>query len=208
LAFIGWGAINARVGALLRERKTPAEIVGIATIDTPEARAGLPSGVPFLGSPAELAGLKPDLVIEAAGRVAISQWAPAALTTAPAMIIASTSAFCDDDLLAWLIELAERNGGQMSIGVQIFGRRSPGLGGQYCRPNDSSEASFRSTATPDSNDSVSAARYSWRRVEPIPDGSSMRRGRLSHGLSHDLPVSGLIVPPAREGHRRRFSEAK
>ncbi len=30
---------------------------------------------------------------------------------------------------------------------------------------------------------------------------------LSHGLSHDLPVSGPIVPPAREGHRRRFSEA-
>jgi hypothetical protein len=30
---------------------------------------------------------------------------------------------------------------------------------------------------------------------------------LSHGLSHDLPVSGPIVPPAREGRRRRFSEA-
>jgi Transposase len=30
---------------------------------------------------------------------------------------------------------------------------------------------------------------------------------LSHGLSHDLPVSGPIIPPAREGHRRRFSEA-
>lgn len=38
-----------------------------------------------------------------------------------------------------------------------------------------------------------------------------RRGTLSHGLSHglshDLPVSGPIIPPAREGHRRRFSEA-
>jgi hypothetical protein len=30
---------------------------------------------------------------------------------------------------------------------------------------------------------------------------------LSHGLSHDLPVSGPIIPPAREGRRRRFSEA-
>jgi hypothetical protein len=30
---------------------------------------------------------------------------------------------------------------------------------------------------------------------------------LSHGLSHDLPGSGPIVPPAREGRRRRFSEA-
>ena len=30
---------------------------------------------------------------------------------------------------------------------------------------------------------------------------------LSHGLSHDLPVSSPIVSPAREGRRRRFSEA-
>jgi transposase-like protein len=45
-----------------------------------------------------------------------------------------------------------------------------------------------------------------------------RRGGLSHTLSHGLshrvshvtyglPESGPIVPPAREGHRRRFSEA-
>ena len=30
---------------------------------------------------------------------------------------------------------------------------------------------------------------------------------LSHGLSHDLPGAGPILPPAREGRRRRFSEA-
>jgi hypothetical protein len=45
-----------------------------------------------------------------------------------------------------------------------------------------------------------------------------RRGGLSHTLSHSLShnlshmtygssVSGHIVPPAREGHRRKFSEA-
>jgi hypothetical protein len=32
--------------------------------------------------------------------------------------------------------------------------------------------------------------------------------RLSHGLSHDLPTSGPIVPPAREGRRRKFGEAE
>jgi aspartate dehydrogenase len=115
LAFIGWGAINSRVGALLRQRGTPVEIIGIATIDTPEARAQLPQGVPFLGSTDELAALKPDLVIEAAGRAAIAQWAPAALAAAPAMIIASTSAFSDDALLAWLVELAERNRSRIEI---------------------------------------------------------------------------------------------
>src|ERR1700687_1556290 len=30
---------------------------------------------------------------------------------------------------------------------------------------------------------------------------------LSHGLSHALPGASPIVPPAREGRRRRFSEA-
>jgi aspartate dehydrogenase len=115
LVFIGWGAINSRVGALLRQRETPVEIAAIATIDTPQARAELPHGVAFLGSPDELAALKPDLVVEAAGRAAISQWAPAALAASPAMITASTSAFSDDGLLAWLTELAERNGSRVEL---------------------------------------------------------------------------------------------
>ncbi len=115
LAFIGWGAINSRVGALLRQRETPVEIAAVATIDTPEARAALPQGVAFLGTPDELAALKPDLVIEAAGRAAISQWAPAALAASPAMITASTSAFSDDALLAWLADLAERHGSRIEV---------------------------------------------------------------------------------------------
>jgi Transposase len=60
----------------------------------------------------------------------------------------------------------------------------------------------------------------WRakfKAEPQPLARKVlyRRGSLSHalshglshGFSHDLPGSGPIVPPAREGHRRRFSEA-
>lgn len=115
IAFIGWGAINSRVGALLAERKTPIEIVGIATMDTAEARAALPAGAPFLLAPTELAALKPDLVVEAAGRAAIEQWGPAALEASPEMIIASTSAFVDDDLLARLVALAERNGSRIQV---------------------------------------------------------------------------------------------
>jgi Transposase len=56
----------------------------------------------------------------------------------------------------------------------------------------------------------------WRarfKAEPHPPARKVlyRRGGvshgLSHGLSHDLRVPGPIVPPAREGRRRRFSEA-
>ena len=63
----------------------------------------------------------------------------------------------------------------------------------------------------------------WRakfKAEPQPSERRLlyRRGGLSHTLSHSLShrlshmtdgsaQSGPIVPPAREGHRRRFSEA-
>jgi len=105
--FIGWGAINTRVGALLAQRNAAVEIVGIASIDTPANRASIPRDVQFLASPGELSDLRPDLVVEAAGRAAIDMWAEAALGAAPAMIIASTSAFCDDALLARLTAVAE-----------------------------------------------------------------------------------------------------
>ena len=58
----------------------------------------------------------------------------------------------------------------------------------------------------------------WRakfKAEPQPPARKVlyRRGGLSHtlshglshGLSHDLPI-GPIIPPAREGRRRMFSE--
>jgi aspartate dehydrogenase len=114
LAFIGWGAINGRVGEILTRRQPPIEIVGIA-VRTPEARARLPLGATLLSCPEELLALKPDLVVEAAGRAAIAQWAPAALAAAPAMILASTSAFADDGMLVWLTELAERHQSKIQV---------------------------------------------------------------------------------------------
>jgi aspartate dehydrogenase len=115
LVFIGFGAINSRVADLLKARNTPVEIVGVATRDEPAERARIPAGVPFLASPSELAALKPDLVAEAAGRAAIDAWAPAALACAPCMIVASTSAFCDDALLPRLAEIAERHASRILI---------------------------------------------------------------------------------------------
>jgi aspartate dehydrogenase len=113
--FIGWGAINIRVGALLTLRNAAVEIVGIATLDTPESRAAIPPGIRFLTSPRELAALRPDIVVEAAGRAAIDIWAEAALAAAPAMIVASTSAFCDEPLLARLVDVAGQHGSRIFI---------------------------------------------------------------------------------------------
>ena len=113
--FVGWGAINGRVGSLLAARNAAVEIVGIATLNTPENRALIPSGVRFLASPCELAELHPDIVVEAAGRAAIDIWAEAALVAAPTVIIASTSAFCDEALLTRLVDAASRHGSRILI---------------------------------------------------------------------------------------------
>jgi aspartate dehydrogenase len=115
VAFIGWGAINSRVGDLLAQRHAAIDITAIAAIDTPENRAAIPPGVHFLTSPAELSQIRPDLVVEAAGRPAIDVWAEAALAAAPAMIIASTSAFCDEALMTRLMDVATRNGSRIFI---------------------------------------------------------------------------------------------
>src|SRR5262245_56665969 len=106
VVFIGFGAINSRVADLLKQRGAAIDIVGVATKDDPVERGGSPSGVPFLASPAELAALTPHLIVEAAGRAAIDMWAPAALAAARCVIMASTSAFCDDDLLPRLAAIA------------------------------------------------------------------------------------------------------
>ncbi|MEA2977761.1 MAG: aspartate dehydrogenase [Alphaproteobacteria bacterium] len=113
--FIGWGAINVRVGALLTQRTAAVDIVGIAALDTPESHAAIPPGIRFLTSPRELAALRPDIVVEAAGRAAIDIWAEAALAAAPAMIVASTSAFCDEPLLARLVDVAGQHGSRIFI---------------------------------------------------------------------------------------------
>jgi aspartate dehydrogenase len=113
--FIGWGAINVRVAALLAQRNAEVEIVGIAALDTAESRAAVPRGIRFLTSPHELAELRPDIVVEAAGRAAIDMWAEAALAAAPVVIIASTSAFCDEALMARLLEVARQHGGRIFI---------------------------------------------------------------------------------------------
>jgi aspartate dehydrogenase len=113
--FIGWGAINVRVGALLTQRNAAVDIVGIAALDTPESHAAIPPGIRFLTSPRELAALRPDIVVEAAGRAAIDIWAEAALAAAPAMIVASTSAFCDEPLLARLVDVAGQHGSRIFI---------------------------------------------------------------------------------------------
>lgn len=115
LALVGWGTISQRLAALVSDMALPVAIVAVAVRDAGRMRAPPPSGAAVLTSPAELAGHRPALVIEAAGRASVGPWADAALTAGCEIIIASTSAFTDDELLARLIALAGQHGGRLTI---------------------------------------------------------------------------------------------
>jgi aspartate dehydrogenase len=112
IAFIGWGAINSRVGTLLAERGAPIDIIGVATIS---GRPIGPAGVPSLVGPASLAELRPDLVVEAASREAVAVWAPVALRHAKAVIVTSTNALLDETFLSGLRDIANACGSRILI---------------------------------------------------------------------------------------------
>lgn len=115
LGFVGWGAIATRVARLLAERGAPADIVAVAVRDVGKARPDMPAGARLISEPHELAGLGLDIVIEAAGRLSVPVWGEAALRHAKRFAVSSTSAFCDEALLARLVGVARESGSQLVI---------------------------------------------------------------------------------------------
>lgn len=115
VAFVGWGAIARRVGALLMARNDTIVLAGVATRTPPQRDTHLLEGARWLASPDDLRDLAPDLVVEAAGRAAVEPWGIASLRCAPAFAVSSTSAFSDDAVLERLVTEAKRHGSQILI---------------------------------------------------------------------------------------------
>jgi aspartate dehydrogenase len=115
LGFVGWGAIATRVAELLAERNALVDIVVVAVRDAAKPRPDLPAGARLISAPDELTGLDLDMVIEAAGRASVALWGEAALRGARRFVVSSTSAFCDDALLARLVGIARETGGQIVV---------------------------------------------------------------------------------------------
>lgn len=115
IALIGWGAINRRVAELLSLRSADSvSIVAIAKRDAATV-ASLPANTAIVTTPAQLAGLELDLVVEAASREAVALWGEAALRSSRAFVVASTSAFCDTSLLDRLVQSADEHGSQLIV---------------------------------------------------------------------------------------------
>ncbi|HEY6643927.1 aspartate dehydrogenase [Povalibacter sp.] len=115
IALIGWGAINRRVAELLSLRSSDAvSIVAIGKRDTASV-ASAPANARIVTTPEELAAFDLDLVVEAASREAVDIWGESALRTASALVVTSTSAFCDTSLLDRLVRVAEAHGSQLIV---------------------------------------------------------------------------------------------
>lgn len=115
LVMVGLGAIGARVVELLAERAAPVDLVGVGVRDGAARREGLPAQTVLISDPAELAALRPALVVEAAGRAAAMVWGRAALAACADFCPASTSAFAEPGGLTELVDLAGRMGRQVLI---------------------------------------------------------------------------------------------
>lgn len=114
VVLVGWGAIGRRVAELLRDRAAPVRIVAVAVRETGVARADLPDGAALIRDPEGLA-MSFDLLVEAAGRASVADWARAALGRGASVAVSSTSALTDAALLAELLTLARARGGQVLI---------------------------------------------------------------------------------------------
>ncbi|WP_439628758.1 aspartate dehydrogenase [Shinella sp.] len=115
LGFIGWGAINRRVAELLHARQ--GENITVAAICLRDAADAVdaPPGAAIITDPSGLARVELDFIVEAAGRSAVAEWGEVALQQADALVVASASAFCDDDLFARLIAVADAHGSQLLV---------------------------------------------------------------------------------------------
>lgn len=101
LVLIGWGAIGQEVARILAARGSLVELVGVGLRD---AARSLP--YPVVTAPSELGALRPDLVVEVAGRAAVMPWGTAALQAGADFAPASTSAFARTEDLETLVDLA------------------------------------------------------------------------------------------------------
>jgi aspartate dehydrogenase len=115
LALIGWGAIARALGGLIASRAIPVEIVAVAVRDGNRARPDWPAGAPAVADPAVLIAMRPDVVMEAAGRKSVAAWIAPALAAGIDAVIASGSALTDDALRERLLAAARAGGARLHL---------------------------------------------------------------------------------------------
>lgn len=119
LVLVGWGAIGTRIFQILQERRAPVSLIGLGLRDP--QKAGLPPDLTVITSPTDLVSLRPDLVVEVAGRAVVMPWARGAFAAGADFAPASTSALMDDGVLPELENLARAARRQVLISPGAIG---------------------------------------------------------------------------------------
>jgi aspartate dehydrogenase len=115
LAFIGYGAIAQDAIAILgRQSASSYQFVVMLRPQSPSL-GSLPEGVLGVDTLAQLADLKPDLVIEAAGQAAVLQYAPSCVQAGLSIMITSVGALADAAFTANLVQMAQVSGSRIVV---------------------------------------------------------------------------------------------
>lgn len=113
IGIIGAGAIGRQVMAALALR--PAVEVAVLLRPGRERPAGLPQPVSTVPSIESLLSWNPRIVVECAGQAAAADLVPRVLQSGASVVLCSTGALADPQLLATLKRLAEENGAALVI---------------------------------------------------------------------------------------------
>ncbi len=116
VAVIGYGAIGQVLAAGLLDGEGPRLIgVLVRPRQIAEARASLPSGVAVVTALSQLLALRPGLVVECGGQDAVREYGTNVLAAGADLMIVSTGALADDDLLEALRRSAASAGAQIMV---------------------------------------------------------------------------------------------
>ncbi|WP_428030384.1 aspartate dehydrogenase [Ancylobacter sp.] len=115
IALIGFGAIGQALAADLG--RDPAYRLAVLTHDA----AQLPSTLRALPDVEALIAARPALVVEAAGQSAVAHYGPLLLNAGISLVIASTGALADDDLLQRLTGAAQASGARLIVPAGAIG---------------------------------------------------------------------------------------
>lgn len=117
VALIGFGAIGRTLLHLMQVNPAQVTLVGIAkwTAPTSQDLSLVPARTPFVRTPADLAGLEAELVVECAGHEAVAQFGPQVLQHGCDLLIASVGALADRGLESILRLEARRSGARILI---------------------------------------------------------------------------------------------
>lgn len=108
VAILGFGAIGRSLAALIQEQLPQISLIGIAKRSAPtdRDRASVPADTPFVDTPAALADLAADVVIECAGHQALAVFGPVLLREGRELLVASVGALADRSVEDSLLEAA------------------------------------------------------------------------------------------------------